>query len=493
MHRLPPGDRQDLEVWIMERAYRYCWALEKRSPSPAACKRALEILDRVSGPMSVPAFAPLRDRLLAGLDGEPPSPTPSPRRSEPPWLEEHLLGFVAECESASADRTPSLESADVFEVLKARAIAQRNAAGRALQHYINSMTLRPDSYWGHYRASAVCFGLGRISDSAGHLEQCLERRPKNPVLRGQLAACLILLDRNREALTFCDRAVELAPNHAEFYRTRAIIRANLGEADGRADDIQQFEMLNHFLPVDPLRGGDLAYSRDTPHGPLYLSELASEPWSSRLGVRDESGDCTPKDIDFRLRLSEAIHKSGDYVGAQAELDRILAYDPDHLPTRMTSVVHAIDAQHYDAARRELDATLNHPGLLGHLRKTPDCFVPLFVMTIRYLKVGRVEDALMVAQRAAELAGQIGRDLDRCQYNLAQVYAVKGRSDPRFIKDAAEQLTRAFVACPYFRHWYQDDGWYLNSVRVPLDEALQRIDDSAASRRRLVSNSPARAR
>ena len=71
--------------------------------------------------------------------------------------------------------------------------------------------------------------------------------------------------------------------------------------------------------------------------------------------------------------------------------------------------------------------------------------------------------------------------------------MKGQTDTRFIKEAADQLSRAFVACPYLRRWYQDDGWYLNSVRVKLDVELQRIEDSTAGRRRLVSNSKARTR
>ena len=380
----------------------------------------------------------------------------------------------------------------MIDVLKANAIAQHAAAERAVRHYINSLTLHPTPTGG---TTALGGGLRARSDIR------LRRPPgalpaiatQDPMLRGQLAACLTLLDRNPDALGLCDRAVEMAPNHAEFYRTRAIIRANLGQADGSAHDIDQFEMLDHLLPVDPLWSADLAYSRDDHHGPKYLAELAMEPWSSRLGIGDESGDHPPEDIDFRLRLSEAIHKSGDYVGARAELDRTLAFEPDHLPTRMKSVEYAIDAHQFDAARRDLEAILNHPGLLDHLRKTPDRFVPLFLMTYGYLKSSRVADAQLVAQRAAELAGQIGRDLDKCQYNLAQVYAVKGRTDTRFIKEAADQLSRAFVACPYLRQWYQDDSWYLNSVRVPLDVELRRIEGSTAGRPRLVSNSTARTR
>ncbi len=96
---LPAIDRLDLETWIMERAYRYCWGLENRTRSPSDWRRALEILDRVSGPMSIPAFAPMRDRLLARLDSEPPAP-PRPRARRRPH------GSMSICSVSSPNANP---------------------------------------------------------------------------------------------------------------------------------------------------------------------------------------------------------------------------------------------------------------------------------------------------------------------------------------------------------------------------------------------------
>ncbi len=138
---LPEAEREDLELWLMERAYRYCRALEDRPDSAVAWQQAIELLDRVGETRSIRAFGPMRQRLAArlaavriprgtaitavgdrgaahsavsrglgqdaraadtpgqdaraanapGQDARATTPTPA-------WLDEHLLGFVAESE-----------------------------------------------------------------------------------------------------------------------------------------------------------------------------------------------------------------------------------------------------------------------------------------------------------------------------------------------------------------------------------------------------------
>ncbi len=130
VRRLPAADREDLEVWIMERAYRYCLSLDHRPNSPGDWGRALKILDSVSGagPTTIRAFEPLRNRLLAklgaGLAKAPARPSPE---SAPAWLDEHLLGFVIECEPQGGDTPP----------------AQRREAERALLHYVQLAITAP--------------------------------------------------------------------------------------------------------------------------------------------------------------------------------------------------------------------------------------------------------------------------------------------------------------------------------------------------------------
>src|SRR5207249_4939809 len=112
------------------------------------------------------------------------------------------------------------------------------------------------------RAAVVAYRLGRSAEAAAHLEQCLERRPKNPVLRGQLAGCLMRLGYYDEALTHCDQALQDAPELAEFYRTRAFIRAKLRQTRGLDQDIRHFELLSRILPRTFWSGSEL-FSRHT--------------------------------------------------------------------------------------------------------------------------------------------------------------------------------------------------------------------------------------
>ena len=152
------------------------------------------------------------------------------------------------------------------------------AAAQALNHYNNSVALRPNSYWAHYRASAIAFGLdgtANFAEAAGHLQQCLRRRPGNPTLEGQLATCLMVLKQSAEALQEIDKAIERAPDLAELYRTRAFIWTTLGPANGLglAEDLQHFEILRHLLP--PAFGGGTPASPDQ-------SSWSKTPYQSRF-------------------------------------------------------------------------------------------------------------------------------------------------------------------------------------------------------------------
>ncbi len=484
VRRLPTADREDLELWIVERVYRYCRALDQRLHSPGDWEQALKILDAASGPARNPAFAPLRNRLIAKLKAsDRPAPSPTSPVPAHPWLDEHLLGFVAECEEPEAADKPSpRESTDVIKNLKSEALKQRQAAERALGHYAGSLILRPDSYWGHYRAAGMCYGLGRISEAAGHLEQCLQRRPQNPVLLGQLAGCLIALKRHPEALQLCDQALELAPEQAEFYRTRAFIKAKLGQTGDLADDLGHLGTWRQT--------GDSPSSQDYRER-LSLEEWPIDRWPAQLGSRGEVEAIRPEEIETRLELTDAIRDAGDSALAKTELDQIRRINPDDFRTRMKRVEYAIKDQHFDDARRELDAVLNHPGLLDQLCQiSPNGFTPFFMVTHRYLKEEKVEEARMVAERAKDLAIHFERDFAKSQYNLAQVYAVMGRrSDPRFIKEAATQLSDAFATLPYLRQWYRADRWWLYSERTRLDAALRQIESRAKTGGRVASASP----
>ena len=152
-----------------------------------------------------------------------------------------------EAKRSSRQLDSTLERRTDAEPAEPRMRVRGNAA-RALEHYRKLLDLRPDSYWGHYRAAGASYVLGSFSETTLHLERCLALRPHNSALHGFRAACLAWLERYSEALQECDQAVSGAPDLAELFRTRAFIRAASGQRNGLKADLQHFELLGHFLP-----------------------------------------------------------------------------------------------------------------------------------------------------------------------------------------------------------------------------------------------------
>ena len=68
VRNLPRRDRDDLSLWLMEQAFRYCRSLRGRPNSPDDWHRAIDYLDRLSTTPPLQAFETLRRRLLARLD-----------------------------------------------------------------------------------------------------------------------------------------------------------------------------------------------------------------------------------------------------------------------------------------------------------------------------------------------------------------------------------------------------------------------------------------
>jgi tetratricopeptide (TPR) repeat protein len=473
---LPLADREDLEVWLLERAYRFCRTLMDRSGSPADRRRVLEILDRAAGDWSLRAFAPLRERLSAELDPSMLARTATPA---PAWLDEHLLGFVAECQSELGPGRQDTRGRD-----------HRTDIGRALEHYERVLMMRPGSFWGHYRAATACFGLNRMAQAANHLRRCLELRPGNVPVRAQLAGCLIALEQHSQALELCDRALEDAPSYAELYRTRAYARAISGQTGGLIDDLRHFEMFRGILPRLVWDGAETA--NDSGSAATLFRFPTTPDDGPGLARRPGRDAIDPDEVEARATLAAILSEAGLFPVAGAEADKILMIQPDHIPARLLRVEEAIAARRFDVARSELDAVLGHPGLEDHARVHNTSFERLFAITELYLKAGKADDARTVAECAKDLAIQIRRHVGWSHFNLARAYAVLGASDPHLIDEAAQQLFRALVAHPDFQQWYRgkrDSRWF-DPVRARIDAALGRMEDPAVVRRRLMARATA---
>ena len=437
----------------MEQAYRYCLALCERPDSHEDWKRARNLLVRLDASTALPAFAALEQRLKKNLEPAPADPAAAGtaaassdlvawQRARPvaPWLNEYLLGVAAECDlevSSGDEPERATIRVDLDGAIEPDPVylptAGRRKATRALDHYREVLALRPDSYWGHYRAAGACYLLGSFGETAEHLERCLALRPNNPALRGYRAACLAWLDRYPEALQESNLALSGAPDLAELYRTRAFIRAASGQKSGVASDLYHFDLLSRQLPRGLLTAAPDAGEPQLPQGgiaqrPAEFRKSLDFPSRifdrfGRSAVSIEGVDVDPSELNTRYMLASTLRKAGERVIALSENAKILILDPDHIPARMTRALDAIDGQQFGQAERDLDVLLNHPNLIGYLRRDPTLLLCFHKASRRLSLGGKVQEGRALARRALDLAIELKQYRGESHYNMARAYAV----------------------------------------------------------------------
>ena len=108
---LPPGDREELELWLLEQAFRYCLALSDRPDSREDWQRARNLLEHLGEMAPLPAFTMLGERLntkLGIVTSNPPvfrrnrgsiaSGGPDTSARILTMVSEYLMGVAAECD-----------------------------------------------------------------------------------------------------------------------------------------------------------------------------------------------------------------------------------------------------------------------------------------------------------------------------------------------------------------------------------------------------------
>ena len=498
---LRQAEREDLELWLMEQAYRYCLALAERPDSRHDWERARNVLDHLAEANPSPVFTTLVARLNEKLDPVRTTATRSPRsevRSGPEigltahstntWLSEYLLGVALECEfelSEDAIHQSPDSSLDPDAAPVGPSMRGRQNAAKALEHFRKLLAVRPESYWGNYRAAGVCYVLGAFAESAQHLERCLAIRPDNAAIRGQRAACLAWLERYSEAMEECDQALDRAPDLTELYRTRAFIRAASGQTGGLAADVQHFELLSRLIPrefLDHMPWTKPGAAKLPPTTTLdTLAELSND-----VGIRgrlaNHSGLATseahvlavdPRELIKRLKLATEIQNAGDLELASSEYAKVLMLDPDHIPARTIRALAEIKNKRFDLAHHDLEMVLNQPHLMEYLRRTPPFWRFLHRASRQLSLAGKADEGQSIARRMLGFANALHHAEGESHYNLACAYGVSARSDPKFVPLVANELWRAFLIHPLNQDHYQRDPAF-DPVRTQIDREYRRL-------------------
>ncbi len=421
---LPEGDRQELEAWLMEQAWRYAAALEARHASGDDWRRALACLERASA-LAPSALLEAECRALRARLGLPGS-TPRAIGTAPGWVEEYLLGVEAEPLHASL----------------------------AFEHYLNVLRTRPESFWARYRAAGVACRLGDFHEGAAHLARCVRRFPANPALRTQLAACFNALGKPEAALEECERALALAPDFREAIRTRALILARLGQADGVRADLSRYEALSRRR--EPGSTWNLRLElRDFPvPGP-------SSP--DRERALREALAADPEDTWVHYELARSLKDQGRPAECVAQCDAILAIDPDNLRAQFFRA-NVLAESGKDEARHAFQALIDHPRFEEFLQEYAGAIGAFHKLTRLLLEQGDVSGGLAVARDGLAQAERFQTLRGESHFRLACAYALAARTDARCVDQAANHLK---LASGFHRDYR--DRWF---PREPLFDPVR---------------------
>ncbi len=203
---------------------------------------------------------------------------------------------------------------DLYGALgKVLLVAERPAA--ALQHLEQALGLAPGDVDLATLAASTAFDLGRYSAAAANLERLLRIRSQDPVFRGHLAICYLLMGRVEEGAHLVQDLLQqesLPPAELEF------LKGLLNHKKGS----QRWAMRNFR---DALR-------LDAKHAlaEFFVGELYAEwrRWREAIEAYERSLTLNTSAPATHLGLSKCWMALGEKVKAEAERQRALELDPD---------------------------------------------------------------------------------------------------------------------------------------------------------------------
>lgn len=396
---LPGAEAADLELWLLEQAWRLARTLADRPDAPSDWRRALVLLERDAAWAELGPIAALRTELRQRL--ALPGPSLDPERTAPqPRLARFLQALVDEPERAE-------DALLGFEAV----------AGSS-----------PGAFWPHYRAAAVAYRRLDYDRAVSHLRACLRRRPGCAPLHAQLSACLYQRGRLRsvgpelgQALAEAEQAIALDSELAEAYRCRSYARFQLGQAEGGEADLTRFALLQNAR--HPSAGFELR---------LQLQRLLSQ-----FRLQDPEGsagsaiDRVPPDIDATTRtlLASELFEFGRTGEAFRQLDLALEREPDNLTTLYVRAMRRLQQGEPDRAALDFEPIANSLRFDELLGVMPQAVLSLYCLAQHHLAQGDPFRALARADQGLSLAHRYRVDAGPLHYVLAQVHAALAVTTP----------------------------------------------------------------
>ena len=244
----------------------------------------------------------------------------------------------------------------------------------------------PDDYRSHTNLAARYLTLGERALARQHLDRALALAPEHETAHFNLGALLVAEGDTAGAIDAFREAVALRPQYAAAHNNLGALLAATGSLD---DAIVYYRLALQFGTRDASAHYNLANA--------LLSTGETEEAITRFR---EALTLTPDDPDVHTNLARALVATNDLAGGVTHYRRALDLNP-RIPLALVGLAWLRAAAPEEALRSSSEALSlaqqavaliggNHPEVLDTL-------------AVAYAAVGRFDDALSTARRAADAA------------------------------------------------------------------------------------------
>jgi tetratricopeptide (TPR) repeat protein len=125
------------------------------------------------------------------------------------------------------------------------ALARTGRVQEAIEHWEQTLRLKPDYAWAHNNLGATLMNQGRLHEAISHLEQALRLKPDFAAAHNNLGNALTGLGRLEEAIGHYEQALRIRPNFPEAHYNLGLALEKLGR---NQEAIPQYEQALRIRP-----------------------------------------------------------------------------------------------------------------------------------------------------------------------------------------------------------------------------------------------------
>ncbi|WP_138379644.1 XrtA/PEP-CTERM system TPR-repeat protein PrsT [Luteithermobacter gelatinilyticus] len=320
-------------------------------------------------------------------------------------------------------------------LLKGELIHRLQGPQHSLEYFENALQYAPNNVTAQIKKAGVLFDLKRDEEALGQLDETLKLSPRHP-LANYLAA-IIYARRNSpdKATEFLDRGGSTLDKFPPALMLRGVINYSGGNY------AQAIYYLNRLIDMRPghimgrrLLGAALIRQNDPEQGIKILEPLVDANKADsvayallgsaymKLGQYEEGTRYYEKAVEAkpgesRLQTQLALSRLavGDTSSAEAQLNEILANDPEASQAAVFLVLIALREGNYAKALEDAKRLS---------RQRPENPVGYNLQGTALAGLGKIEDAKKMFNKALE----IKPDYHSANLNLAQLYINEGKRD-----------------------------------------------------------------